>query len=308
VTDSKIKGQWVEITLDASAEAVDAIVEVLRGQGIGGVAVEPPVSPGADDGFTMADGPCLVKAYFPDEPDAETRVQKVREALWHLQAFDLAPLSDVRTRFVAEEDWANAWKEHFHPLRIGRRFVVKPSWREVTPQAGDIILELDPGMAFGTGLHPTTRMVLEAMEDRIPAGASVFDVGTGSGILAVAAAKLGVGSVLAVDVESVACRVAKENIELNGVETVVTVELGSADHGRTGYDVILANIIASVIALIAGELARQLAPAGTLIASGIIEERLPEVEKAFTATGLEIVERIHTDDWLCLVARHAGCA
>jgi len=294
-------GQWLELSVESSAEAVDAIVEVFRSRGINGVAVEPSVSKGIDEGFTVVDGPCMVKAYIPLDDHSGEHVLELDHALWHLRAFDLSPLSELRTTVVAEEDWANAWKDHFHPVRLGQRIVIKPSWREFAANSDDIVLELDPGMAFGTGLHPTTRMVLEAMETCVLPGFSVFDVGTGSGILAVAAAKLGSASVLAVDTEPVAVRVARENVVLNSASELVTVREGSVEQGNATYDVVLANIIGSVISEMAQDLARVLNPDGVLITSGIIAERLPMVEAAFADANLRIAERMQSDDWFCLI-------
>src|SRR5579872_2831967 len=296
--------KWLELSVRASAEAVDAIVEVFRSRGIGGVAIEPSIEPGADDGVVL-DGRCVVKAYVPLDGGTAQRVLELDQALWHLRAFDLSPLSELNSRVIAEEDWANAWKEHFHPLRLGKRIVVKPSWREVEASPEDLVIELDPGMAFGTGLHPTTRMVLEEMEAVIRPGQSVLDVGTGSGILAIAAAKLGASEVLAVDVDAVAVRVAAENVALNGTGEVVTVGAGSMDGIAGSYDVILANIIASVISELAPAFAGRMKPDGTLLASGIIADRLPMVEDAFDAAGLRVDGKRQSGCWICLIARRA---
>lgn len=296
-----ISGRWLELSLDAANEAVDAVAEVIRSHGIDGIAVEPRLVPGNDEKFTIGEGPTVVRAYIPMDQESGGRVLELDTALWHLRAFGLAPVSELRTREVEEEDWANAWKEHFHPLRIGRRIVIRPSWRQFDARPSDVVVDLDPGMAFGTGLHPTTRMVLEAMENRVPIGGRVFDVGTGSGILAVAAAKLGAGEVLAVDSDPVAVRVAAENAALNGVGGVVTVRQGSAESGTGDYDVVLANIVASVIAGLAHQLAARLAASGTLIASGIIAERRSMVDAALAEARLDVIETRRSGDWRCLI-------
>jgi len=298
---SEATNQWVELSVYASVEAVDAIAEVFRAHGVAGIAVEPAIQPAADEGSRESNVGPRILAYLPVTNQVEAREREIEQALWHLTAFDLAPVSEVSKRLLAEEDWANAWKEHFHPLRIGRNMVIKPSWREVQRSPADVVIELDPGMAFGTGLHPTTRMVLEAMESFTPLGSRVLDLGTGSGILAVAAAKLGAAHVLAADVDPLACAIASENARLNHVEDVVRVAPGSAEVAQGTYDLILANIIASVIADLAPEFRRLMGPKSRLIASGIVEERAHLVEAAFQAAGLVVVETRRSDDWLCQV-------
>src|SRR5262249_6680872 len=156
----------------------------------------------------------VVKTYLPDTPEGAQRRGRIEEGLWHLSAFNLAPIGDLQVRSVAEEDWANAWKEHYHPLRVGR-LLVKPSWRDVAPEPGQIAVETDPGMAFGTGVHQTTRMCLEALDRRLQPNWTVIDQGTGSGILAVAAARLGAAAVWARDIAEVAVEAAAENAKRN---------------------------------------------------------------------------------------------
>jgi ribosomal protein L11 methyltransferase len=290
--------QWIELEVTAATEAVDAIAEVFRSHGISGVAVEPSVVPADDEGIQYAGDSARILAYIPFDDDAARRQTQLEQVLWHLRAFDLAPISALSTRVIAEEDWANSWKEHFHPLRIGRRFVIKPSWREFDAQPDELIIALDPGMAFGTGLHPTTRMMLEAMEDVIVTGDRVFDVGTGSGILAIAAARLGAAEVLAVDVDPIACSIASENIGLNKVDSVVSVSEGSGGSEGT-FDVVLANIIATVIADLAPTIRGLMKADSRLIVSGIIEERAHLVSEAFAEAGLEIITTWRDRDWLC---------
>jgi ribosomal protein L11 methyltransferase len=203
---------------------------------------------------------------------------------------------------VEEEDWAHGWKEHFHPLKIGR-VVIKPSWREWTETPGEIVVELDPGMAFGTGLHPTTKLMVEGLQDRVKPGIEVLDLGTGSGILAIPAARLG-ARVTALDISDVAVQVARENVAVNGVGDRVGVAEGTIDavDGRR-FDLILANIIASVLADIAPALAAALKPGAEVLASGIIDERVDVVRSAFEAAGLEIMDGVKDGDWWLIVAR-----
>jgi len=251
-------------------------------------------------------------------------------------------MSEPERKILQEEDWGNTWKEHFHPTRIGRRFVIKPSWHTYDPGANDLVIELDPGMAFGTGLHPTTRMMLEAIEEAIAptleasspeacpnmhplgvrhgrpsdeesgnedagehwgvpaaAGTRVFDIGTGSGILAIAAVLLGAISVDAVDVESVACRVAGENTALNGVDDRVTISRGSIERATGKYEVILANIVSSVLVEIAPAFPPLMHPDSRVFISGVIEPHADEVNDAFARAGMEVVSVTRSGDWLC---------
>ena len=228
-------------------------------------------------------------------------------------------IGELESRQIAEEDWANAWKEYYHVLHLGRRTVVKPTWRAYEPRAGEVVVELDPGMAFGTGLHPTTRNCLIALEDALHTGNTVLDVGTGSGILAVSAIKLGAASALALDVSAVAVAAARENAGINGVADVMEVRLATLE-GAGGepfmplpddldtlgaeigvFDVVVANIIARVIAQLAPALVRAVRPGGTLIASGIIAERRAEAEEPLRAAGLEDIHDLVEGDWVTLI-------
>jgi ribosomal protein L11 methyltransferase len=298
--------RWLELTVSAHREAVEAISELLSRFAPGGVAIEEPIAL-LDDGQeyrVLPDGAVLVRAYLPlDGSEAEQR-QQIEQGLWHLGQIGEHFVGELTTRQVAEEDWANAWKEYYHVLHLGKRVVIKPSWRDYAPQPGEVVLELDPGMAFGTGLHPTTHMCLELLEQRVQPGMRVLDVGTGSGILALAAAKLGAASVLALDVSSVAVEAAQANVRANGLDERVSVRLGSMEAvSGERYDLVVANIIARVIADLAPALVGALAPGGLLIASGIIDERLPLAEDALRAAGLSEMEQVRNGDWVSLVGR-----
>src|SRR5579859_1165729 len=298
--------RWLELTVSAHREAVEAISELLSRYAPGGVAIEEPIAL-LDDGQeyrVLPDGAVLVRAYLPLDGAAVEKRRGVAEGLWHLGQIGPHFVGELTTREVAEEDWANAWKEYYHVLHLGQRVVIKPSWRDYTPQPGEVVLELDPGMAFGTGLHPTTRMCLEALEQGVQPGMRVLDVGTGSGILALAAARLGAASVLALDVSSVAVESAQANVRANGLADRITARLGSIEEAAgEQYDLVVANIIARVIADLAPALVAALAPGGLLIASGIIDERLPLAEDALRAAGLIEIEQIRDGDWVTLLGR-----
>jgi ribosomal protein L11 methyltransferase len=218
----------------------------------------------------------------------------------------MRPVGELTATRRREEDWANAWKEHYRPVRAGRRVVIRPPWQDYDPAESDVVVVLDPGMAFGTGTHPTTRLCLVALEDELKPGDAVFDVGTGSGILAIAAALLGASRVDAVDIEPVSVRQARENVERNNVSSRVSAAGGSADAaGSLGgtYDLVLANIIARILVDIAADLVAAVKPDGTLILSGIIEPKEQDVVTTFRELGLELQRREQVEDWVAHVWR-----
>lgn len=300
--------RWLELTVRAHAEAVESVSELLNRYTTGGVAIEEPIEL-IDEGQeyrVLAGQPVFVHAYVPLDGGEEQARQRVAEGLWHLSSLGPQYVGELETRVVNEEDWANAWKDYYHVTHIGERLVIRPSWREYTPKANEVVLELDPGMAFGTGLHPTTRMCLEQVERHARPGMRVLDVGTGSGILALAAAKLGAASVYCIDNSSVAVESAIANAAANGLGERIEVTLGTLDEAEAArmagrFDLVLANIIARVIGAIAPQLAQVLARGGQLVASGIIEERRHEAEGPLLAAGLKLLEQQMIDDWVTLV-------
>lgn len=278
--------------MPAHAEAVEAVSEILTRVGHQGIAVELPVEPrgGADH---------IVKAYIPMDAECVAKVNDTRDALGHLQAFGLGPIGELVAREIKEEDWLEAWKAQFTPLRIGR-FLVRPSWIDVA--SGDAIpIVLDPGMAFGTGLHPTTQQCLEALSAIDLAARSLLDVGTGSGILAIAAAKRGASPVVGVDTDQLSIDAARENAERNGV--AIPVGLGSAADVPGRFDVVIANIVAPVLRTIAPDLAARLAPKGLLLVAGISVPNEPDTRAAFAAQHLRVMDRTVRDDWVALALR-----
>ena len=302
---------WLELSVAVDIAAVEAVSAILQEHGEGGVAINQPVSSDLEGERYGLDTsrPTVVSTYIPYDGEAVNRRERVEQALWHLRAFDLAPIGPLQERQVAEEDWQQAWRDHYHPLRIGRHVLIKPTWREAEVQPGDIVLDLDPGMAFGTGSHQTTAMCLMLLEERVRPGMVVLDQGSGSGILAILAAKLGAAAVDAVDITAVAVRTAQDNVVQNGLSERVRVwqvgddePAGGKQRGERRYDLIVANIIARVIAALAPSLVAALAPGGTLIASGIIREREDEVVAALEDAGLKVDERRHQDEWVAVVA------
>ncbi len=307
-------GAWLELSVVADVEAVEAVSEILGRYAPAGTSVEPAFSL-VDEGLGARvdpTRPAIVRAYVPaaDRAAAGATVDEVATALGHLQAFGLRPIGDLQTRIVEEADWADAWKAYFPVLRIGRRIVIRPTWRRHRRLPGDVVLALDPGMAFGTGLHPTTRLCLaglEAVADRGELdGARVLDVGCGSGILAIAAVKLGAADAFGVDTDPVAEETTLANARRNRLVRRVTAREGSLPSGRLAFDVVLANLIAGVLVPLAEPLWDELRPGGILLASGIFHDREAAVVAAFEAAGLTVTDRTTEGDWVALEARRGA--
>jgi ribosomal protein L11 methyltransferase len=312
-------GTWLELAVECDQEAVEAVSEILSRAASGGVSVEQPFTT-EQEGLAASPvpgAPATVRAYLPalDATVAEAAVAQVRERLGHLTAFDLRPIGPLQVREVHEEDWASAWKEHFPVMRLGRRIVIKPTWRDYEPAAGDVIIALDPGMAFGTGLHPTTRLCLVGLErwsdEGIVEGASAFDVGSGSGILAVGAALLGADPVRAVDTDPIAVESTLANAARNDVG--VSASQGSLPVEDGPFDLVLANLVASILVQLAADLAAAVRPGdgtpgsgGRLLASGIFIDREVEVQQAFAAAGLRVVHRQQETEWVALDLERSG--
>ena len=310
------EGAWLELSVAADIEAVEAVSEILGRVAPVGTSVEPAFEL-VDEGLGArvdATRPAIVRAYLPagDEAASARAVAEVSEALGHLQAFGLRPIGELTSRVVREADWAEAWKEHFPVLRVGRRLVIRPTWREHEALPGDVVVALDPGMAFGTGLHPTTRLCLAALErlaDRgAVAGARVLDVGCGSGILALAALRLGAANALGVDTDPIAVEATLANADRNGLggpDGWIAARDGSLPSGDAPFGVVLANLIAGVLVPLAPLLREELTPDGVLLASGIFVDREAEVAAAFERAGLEVTGRDADGDWVALEARRA---
>ncbi len=287
--------QWLEVSVTVENETAEAVAEVLSRYAYRGVAIEA-----GPEGWNV--GPVIVRAYIPADDELRAKKRRVEEALWHLGQIRAIPAPTFQ--FVAEADWAEAWKERLSVLHLGQHIVIRPSWLDYAPVPGDVVIQLDPGMAFGTGLHPTTQMCLAALEELVSSGTQVLDLGTGSGILAIAAAKLGAGRVLAVDNDPVAVKTARGNVVVNGVQEIVSVRGGSLPEVSGSYDLVVVNILAKVIVEMArGGLAVRVRPGGTLIAAGIIADQEPEVVTALEWGGLTLAERRQSEDWVCLMFR-----
>ncbi len=224
---------WLELSVTVDPEAVESVAELLAHYGYNsGVVVEPAWTPGTEgpEFRYEPEQPVTLRTYLPLDAQTEETRQRIEQALWHLG--HLRPISQLQTRTLAEQDWANAWKEHYHVQRIGKRIVIVPSWLAYTAQPDDVLIHLDPGMAFGTGLHVTTRLCLRLLEHYVQPGIQMLDLGTGSGILAITAAKLGAASVLALDNDPIAVSIARDNVARNLVHPIIRVEQGSLGAGQ----------------------------------------------------------------------------
>jgi ribosomal protein L11 methyltransferase len=329
---------WLELSVEIDQEAVESVSELFAQIGYnGGVAIDQPFigSPDGPDYVIDTARAVVVRTYVPLDEHAEEARAQLAQGLWALGM--MRPVGELQVKQLAEEDWANAWKAHYPIRRIGERFVIVPSWLEYTSQPGDVVLELDPGMAFGTGLHPTTQLCLVLLERYAAPGQRTLDLGCGSGILAIGAAKLGAHPVLAIDNDPIAVQATVENVARNGVAAEVTTAEGSLGPGAslghwlgsdwglkqrqslpTGgpisfasdadFELVVANILANVHVLLAPHLERALTPGGLLLTSGIIADREADVAEAFAAAGLEPVERLQEGDWVALVHRRAAGA
>lgn len=320
---------WIEIAVEVDQEAAEPVSDLLSQYGYnGGVVVDQPIIPGQDGPeYTYDESrPVTLRTFIPgDDWNEETR-SRIEQALWHLG--QIRPVGPMRVTPMQEEDWANAWKQHYKIQRIGERTVIVPSWLNYEPQPNDIVLKLDPGMAFGTGLHPTTQLCLVFLEQYLQPGMSVLDLGCGSGVLAIAAALGGASTVLGLDTDPIAVDATRLNAEINNVERVVQVAEGSlgaaASFGHwlgasvvpnqheaisvtpdATCDLIVANIIAKVLIAVTPDMLTALKPGGVLISSGIIAEREDEVALAYAVAGLERVARRQQGDWVALVHRKA---
>ena len=297
--------KWLEFSIRTTPEYVEPISELFRRYGESGVVVEEvgDWDPDQVSGELAPPTSVTVRTYIPLDATAQSRREMIDIGVRLISL--LQPMGDLEERELEEDEWETAWKSHFTLLRVGKRLVIKPTWQEYTPADGEEVVELDPGMAFGTGHHPTTRMCLEELERRIQPGMRILDLGTGSAILAVAAAKLGAAEVMALDIASDVLPVARTNVDSNGVTQKVRVLGGTLPHQQVkqaSFDLVVANITAHAITDLAHSIAEVLVPSGVLAASGILVEHQADVEEALSNESLEVVERRYDDDWVLLVA------
>ncbi|MFD0672102.1 50S ribosomal protein L11 methyltransferase [Cohnella sp. GCM10027633] len=322
--------RWHELTVLATEASQEMVTHYLTELGAGGVSVEEgwDESKPRDTKYgelydrplnDIRKGYAEFKAYFSEGTDMEQVAEELRVLLVGLPEYGYdAGEFTISTGDVHEDDWAHAWKKYFKPIAVTERLTIKPTWEEYTPsREGELIIEIDPGMAFGTGTHPTTALCLKALDSAISGGEQVIDVGTGSGILAIGAIKLGADRVLAVDLDPVAVKNAGENVALNKLEAVIETResdlLGVLNEGDIGasdranqvkppVDIVVANILAEIILLFLDDVMNVLKPGGIYICSGIYKNKELDVEAGLLAAGFEIVDKLRQEEWIAFVA------
>lgn len=310
--------KWAEISIQTTHEATEAVANIFHELGSSGVVIEDPelVNNYRRSGvWDYCDIPeavnteiVTVKAYLPVDEELDDKLKIFEERVNDLAEHQLDKgCGNINCQEVQEEDWASSWKEFFHPIKVGEKIVIKPTWENYDAAEDDIVLELDPGMAFGTGTHHTTVMCIRVLDEVLQSGQSVFDIGTGSGILSVVAAKLGACEVRAIDLDPVAVRVAGENVVANNVQDIVKVSQGDLLTGLEGQaDILVANIVADVIIQLSRDVPGRLKDDGLFIASGIITERMSEVTAAMLDNNLIVEKVIEEGGWVAIVARKGG--
>ncbi|WP_027397288.1 50S ribosomal protein L11 methyltransferase [Anaerovibrio lipolyticus] len=304
--------KWCEISIQTTHEATELIAEIFNDLGATGVVIEDPelVNDYITSGkWDYTDIPIATetevvteKAYLAVDGELEGKLQTFKQEVKALEGrgVSIAP-GIITTSELADEDWSDTWKQYFHTEKPGDRIVIKPSWEQYEPKDDEIVVELDPGAAFGTGTHATTSMCICELEKLVQPGMKVFDVGTGSGILSIIAAKLGAKDIQAVDYDDSVLKIVQENLEENHVENVISVaqsDLMQNVHGKA--NLVIANIVADIIIRLFDQLDDHLEEDGTLLTSGIIEDRIDDVINAATAHGYGVVKRMENKGWACI--------
>ena len=304
--------KWCEISIQTSHEAVELIAEIFRDLGASGVVIEDPelvndyITSGkwdyTDIPIAKETEVVVEKAYLPVNGELEGRIQTLQQEIKALESrgVNTAP-AVLTTAELQDEDWSDTWKQYFHTEKPGERVVIKPTWEEYAPKDDEVVIELDPGAAFGTGTHATTSMCIRQLEKLVKPGMTVFDVGTGSGILSIISAKLGAKNIQAVDYDDSVLKIVEENLEQNNVQDIISVaqsDLMQNVHGKA--ELVIANIIADIIIRLFDQLDEHLEQGGTLLTSGIIEDRIEDVLAAAEKHGYGVVERLENKGWACI--------
>ena len=309
-------GTWIEVRVITKSEALEPVSGIFYSLDCKGVAIEDP-----EDILGREQGPltwdfadinvlehkgkvAVVKAYFAEEDNIEEILGYVNEKLVELKemGIDLGE-AKVEHEKMYEEDWANTWKQYYKPSKVGEKIVVKPIWEEYEQKEGELVVNLDPGMAFGTGTHETTRMCIQALEKYVKEESTVFDVGCGSGILAIAAAKLGAKLAVGVDLDPVAVESSIENVGYNNLNNIEILHGNLVEVIDGKADIVVANILAEIICILTDDVKRVMKDGGVFITSGIIHDGVDMVCEKLEATGFEVIEKNRDGEWNCIVAK-----
>lgn len=307
--------KWIEVQIKTTTELEEIVCSIMYDLGVSGLAIEDPndilAFQQSEENWDFIDPELInqdyegviIKAYFPESDDITDKIELVRENIERNPLIETGKsLGQVTVSEVNDMDWAENWKKYYKPVRIGDKIVIKPSWEDYEQKDGDIVIELDPGMAFGTGTHETTILCVEALEKYVKKDAIVYDVGCGSGILSIVAAKLGAKKVIGIDIDDLSVKTSKENVKINGVEEIVEIVKGNLLDNVSGKaDIIVSNIIAEIIINMIPNLKDYLINNGIFIASGIITEKLEKVKEALVNNGFSIVEEKTMNDWAVII-------
>ena len=309
--------EWLEVTIVTSSEAVEAVSGILYNTDVKGISIEDSEdvefkkkNPGDWDYFdetliAIKDG-AVIKGYYKEDEKFQEYIDYIKESFEHISDFGIDKGTGIITvNKVNEEDWENNWKKYYKPTKIGEKIVVKPIWEDYSPKKDEIIVELDPGMAFGTGTHETTRMCIKALEKYVKNNSVVFDIGTGSGILAITAAKLNAAKVTGVDLDPVAVTSATENVKYNNIHNIEILHGNLLDVVQGKADIIVANIIADVVIILVEDVKKCINKGGYFISSGIINARKDDVVNKLVESGFEIQEVNVDGEWVSVVAKYA---
>lgn len=308
--------KWSEMSIETTNEAVEPISNILHENGASGVVIEDAIdlTKEREDQFgeiyalnpnDFPDDGVIIKAYLLKNDSIETVIETIKHQITQLTSYEIdIGRNKISTVDVQEEDWATAWKQYYHPVKISDTFTIVPTWEEYEASENEKIIELDPGMAFGTGTHPTTFMCIQALERTVKKDDVVIDVGTGSGVLSIAAALLHAKKVVGVDLDEVAVKSATDNVALNHVQSTVDIVHGDLLQGsKDQVDVIVANILAEVILLFVDDAAKKVKRDGYFITSGIIVQKKDAVLDALMNAGFKVEEVMQEEDWICIIAK-----
>ena len=311
-----MEGTWIEVRVITKSEALEPISGIFYGLDCKGVAIEDP-----EDILGREQGPltwdfvdinvlehkgkfAVVKGYFSEEYNIDEIIAYINKKVEEIKSLGI-DVGEGKVEFekMYEEDWANNWKKYYKPSKVGEKIVVKPIWEEYEAKDEELVVELDPGMAFGTGEHETTRMCIQALEKYVQKDSTVFDVGCGSGILAIAAAKLGAKLAVGVDLDPVAVESAKENVGFNNIDNIEILHGNLIEVIDGKADIVVANIIAEIICILTEDVSRVIKPNGYFITSGIIHDRVEMVTNKLEECGFEVVKVNKDGEWNCIIAK-----